>query len=160
MVSMRIVTSALILLLAATAALADFAAGLDAYERGDYGVALAAWRPLAEEGVLEAQFNLGLMHYEGKGVPVDHALAHGWFLKAAEAGYARAQFKAAEMYEKGDNVERNLVQAHLWFTAAKRQKFAGAKNRRGKVAKQMTPMEIAEAEMLARHRKRATANED
>ena len=33
----------------------DFNAGVAAYERGDYAVALSEWRPLAELGVAKAQ---------------------------------------------------------------------------------------------------------
>ncbi len=38
---------------------ADFEAGWRAYEQGDFGTALAAWRPLAEAGDVRAQFNVG-----------------------------------------------------------------------------------------------------
>ena len=43
--------------------------GLTAYVRGDYETALLCFRPLAEEGNSEAQFNLGNMYDKGKGVP-------------------------------------------------------------------------------------------
>jgi TPR repeat protein len=137
--------------LAAGPALADFSAGLDAYERGEYATALAQWRPLAEGGVVEAQYNLGLMHYDGRGVPRDAAAAHAWFLRAAEGGYARAQYRVAEMFESGDGVRKDLVQAHLWFRLAGEQKEADARKRRRKLAKKMTPEQIAYADMLARH---------
>jgi len=51
---------------------ADFEAGLDAYERGDYDTALAEFRPLAEQGNTEAQYNLALMYGNGQGVPQDY----------------------------------------------------------------------------------------
>ena len=58
--------------------------GVAAYNRGDFATALREWRPLAEQGVAEAQFNLGLMYYDGEGVPQDYAEAVKWYRKAAE----------------------------------------------------------------------------
>ncbi len=49
---------------------------LAAYARGDYATAVREWRPLAEQGVAEAQFYLGLMYDNGQGVPQDYAKAH------------------------------------------------------------------------------------
>ena len=56
-------------LAAAVPALADFQAGLDAFQKGDYVGAAKEWRPLAEEGDPIAQFNLGLLYLDGHGVP-------------------------------------------------------------------------------------------
>jgi TPR repeat protein len=135
-------------------ALADFKAGMEAYERGDFETALAEWRPPAERGMAEAQYNLGLMHQHGKGVTADPAAAHGWYLKAAEGGYARAQYRVAEMFESGHGVRKDLVQARLWFSVAGEQRYEDARKRRRKVADKMTQEQIAYADMLLRHRKR------
>ncbi len=56
-------------LMLAKPAWADFQAGVDAYERGDYDTALKEWRPLAEQGHAQAQLNLGIMYSQGLGVP-------------------------------------------------------------------------------------------
>ena len=55
----------------AIATSADFAAGLSAYQKGDYAKAISEWRPLAEQGVAAAQFNLGLMALDGSGLMAD-----------------------------------------------------------------------------------------
>ncbi len=55
-------------LMLAPPVLADFQAGLDAYDRGDYGTALKEFRPLAEQGHAEAQLYLGIMYSQGLGV--------------------------------------------------------------------------------------------
>jgi len=133
---------------------ADFTAGLEAYERAEYATALHEWQPLADAGVVEAQFNLGLLYYLGRGVRRDVAVAHAWFLRAAKAGYARAQYRVAEMYELGDGVRKDFVQAHYWFRLAGDQKEGDAKKRRRRLAKKMTPEQIAYADMLARDYKR------
>ena len=48
---------------------ADFQKGFDAADKGDFATALKEWKPLAEQGDADAQFNLGWMYDYGKGVP-------------------------------------------------------------------------------------------
>ena len=55
-----------LILLLAPPVLADsadeqFQRGVEAYERGDHATALKEWRPLAEQGHVSAQYNLGSM---------------------------------------------------------------------------------------------------
>jgi TPR repeat protein len=153
----------LVLLLFVVTALpapADFKAGMQAYEAGDFETARREWEPLADDGVVEAQFNLGLIYHNGKGVPEDLGVAHGWYLKAAEGGYARAQVRVAEMYETGQGTRKDLIQAHYWFRRAADQKYEGAKKRKKRVAKQMTPEQIAYAELLMRQYNRGDADDD
>ena len=146
----------LLLALAPLTAQADFKSGLAAYEVGDYVTALREWRPLAEEGMAAAQYNVGLIHQHGRGVQADPALALKWYLKAAEGGYDRAQYRVGEMYEAGTGLQKkDLVQARLWFRLAEEQKYLDAKKRRKRVAKQMSPEQIAMADMLVRHKKQA-----
>lgn len=42
----------------------------------------------ADQGVAEAQHNLGVMYFNGDGVRQDYAEALKWYRKAAEQGYA------------------------------------------------------------------------
>jgi len=65
--------------------------GIDAWQRGDYAAAVAIWRPLAEKGDPDAEFDLGQAYRLGRGVPVDLALAQLWLEKAADAGHLDAQ---------------------------------------------------------------------
>ena len=53
----------------AVPAWADYQAGMDAHNRGDYATALREWRPLAEQGMAIAQFHLGQLYARGQGVP-------------------------------------------------------------------------------------------
>ena len=60
-------------------------------ERGDYATALRLLQPLAEQGDRVAQYDLGIMHFAGQGVPQNVAEATNWFRKAAEQGEPGAQ---------------------------------------------------------------------
>lgn len=88
---MRRIVSALLLLVASSSAAADFTAGLEAYLRGDYAMALREFRPLAEQGNAAAQFSLGLMYANGEGVPEDDIQAYAWFNLAAAQGLGEGE---------------------------------------------------------------------
>jgi hypothetical protein len=108
----------LLLLALPLAAAADFESGVAAAKAGDYGTALREWQPLAEEGNVEAQFNLGLLYENGLGVPQDGATAALWYRRAAEQNDRMAQAYLGEMYAQGLLVPRDDVQALQWFRSA------------------------------------------
>src|SRR5512135_1801276 len=78
-----------------------------AYEYGDYKTAYRLFGPLAEQGLPEAQYNLGVMYRKGQGVPEDYVAAAKWWKKAAEQGYAPAQYRLGVMYRKGYGVPQD-----------------------------------------------------
>ena len=57
----------------------DFDKGVRAYGAGDYATALKEWTVLAEQGIAEAQFNLGYKYENGNGVVQDYKEAVKWF---------------------------------------------------------------------------------
>lgn len=65
--------------------------GIDAWQRADYAGAVAVWRPLAEKGDADAQFNLGQAYRLGRGVAINLAAAKTWFERAARQGHVDAQ---------------------------------------------------------------------
>ena len=68
-----------------------------AYGKEDYATALRLFRPLANRGDADAQFNLGFMYRNGQGVPKDYVLAYMWRnLAAAGASDADARERAAK----------------------------------------------------------------
>ena len=77
-------------LMLATPTWADFQAGQDAYERGDYETALKKFRLLTEQGHATAQNNLGLRYYYGGGVQKNDIQVYKWSYLAAAQGYTDA----------------------------------------------------------------------
>jgi TPR repeat protein len=61
-----------VLFLFGVAAAGQFEDGIGALQRSDFAVAMRLLRPLAAAGNANAQFNLGWMYANGKGVPQDY----------------------------------------------------------------------------------------
>ena len=73
---------------------------------------------LAEQGVAEAQYNLGAMYDNGQGVRQNYAEALRWYRKAAEQGVAEAQYNLGAMYHNGQGVRQNFHLSKEWFGKA------------------------------------------
>ena len=110
---------------------ADFDAGVAASKSGDYAAALKEWRPLAEQGHANAQFNLGVMYENGWGVPEDHAEAVRWYRPAAEQGHTKAQFNLGVMYDRGQGVPQDYAEARRWYHLAAEKGHALAQAKLG-----------------------------
>ena len=67
-----------------------------AAEQGDAD-ALRWYRLAAEQGDADAQFNLGVMYENGRGVTRDDGDALRWYRLAAEQGLAEAQYNLGAM---------------------------------------------------------------
>ena len=129
--------------------LADFASGLAAYQQGDYAAAYHEWLPLAEKGSADAQFNLGLMYVDGKGVPQDYTQAANWFLRAAEQGQVEAQHNLGALYGVGRGVKRDYVQAYKWLNICAAGGNKGCAAQRDLVAKKLSAGKLSEAQRLS-----------
>lgn len=119
---------------------------IHAYRIGDYEPALERLRPLAEDGVAEAQFTLGLMHAEGLGVARDPRAAAAWYEQAARQGHAQAQNYLGLLYFKGDGVARSFRDAFIFFELAAAAGNQDAANNRLIVARKMTSAQITAAQ--------------
>jgi cell division septation protein DedD len=75
---------------AGTAAAQDVQGGIAAWQAGDYAAAVAQWRPLADAGNADAQFNLGQAYRLGRGVAQNLNLAEQWFERAARQRHEQA----------------------------------------------------------------------
>ena len=108
------------------------------------------YRLAADQGLAQAQFNLGVMYDDGRGVPQDDVQAVQWYRLAADQGHARAQLNLGVMFGTGQGVKQDHVQAHKWFSLAGTGGMEDGRKGRDILAKQMTPAQIAEAQRLAR----------
>lgn len=96
-------TAAAALMLIATPAGADVKSGVDAWQAGNYDAAVREWRPLADGGDPDAQFNMGQAYKLGRGVPSDLRLAQGWYEKSAQQGHEQAQANLGLiLFQNGD----------------------------------------------------------
>ena len=88
--------------------------------RDNYAESVKWYKLAAEAGDAEAQFCLGLMYYDGRGVEQDYAEAAKWYRLAAEAGIAGAQCRLGVMYDFGkeDDVPQNRTEALKWYCLA------------------------------------------
>lgn len=99
----------------------DLAAGMFAFDQGDYAGALTEWQPLADAGDVTAQSLLGMVYRSGEGVRRDAEAAAGWYRRAAVQGHPYAQYNLGDMYRTGEGVAEDLAEAYIWFALAARQ---------------------------------------
>jgi TPR repeat protein len=127
-----------------------------AYVKGDFAQVVTLLRPLAEKGNSEAQYKLGVMYDEGKGVAQDYQEASKWYRLSAEQGRLGAQYNLGVMYAQGQGVAQDYVRSHMWLSLAAAQGFIEAQNDRDWLTQRMTPAQIAEAQKMTRKCKKGT----
>jgi TPR repeat protein len=98
-----------------------FDEGVNAYLAKSYKLAMARFKPLAENGNSQAQAYLGTMYRDGRGVGRDYREAMRWFLMAAEQGDAFSQAHLGYLYESGLGAARDEKAALHWYVKAAEQ---------------------------------------
>jgi len=88
------------------------------FKMADYDSARRIWQALAERGVAEAWFNLGILAEDGLGEPKDAALALERYRRGAEAGSVKAQYRLGLLHLDGRLVAADLEQARHWLSLA------------------------------------------
>ena len=94
-------------------------------------------RVLAAAGHAEAQYLLGEMLTNGRGVPEDRHEAARWLRKSAAKGYAPAQYMLGYLWAYGGggilpNDKPADIKPRFWFRKAAQQGHAGAQRELGK----------------------------
>jgi len=145
-----IAATLMMLSLAAPVAAGPLEDGSTAYDRGDFATALRLFHLLADQGNALAQFNLGFMYSNGRGVTQNDAEAVKWYRLAADQNDALAQSNLGDMYSYGRGVPKDYVHAQMWFILSAEQGNQTAAKKREINAQHMTPAQIAEAQKLAR----------
>ena len=123
---MRAALVGLALSLAAGPAFAGFDEGVDAYNRGDFVAAMEHFKPLAVQGDPRAQFNVGLMYEDGRGVLQSYKDALQWYRVAAQQGNPRAQNNIGFMYCYGRGVQQDFREAMSWYRLSAEQEYPRA----------------------------------
>ncbi|CCQ72314.1 tetratricopeptide repeat protein [Magnetospira sp. QH-2] len=128
---MRVFMILIYLLIWSIPARADFAAGMGAYEAGDFVAAREAWHPLAEAGDPRAQYWMGDLYRFGKGVAQDFKAAMGWYKQAArqtEDGdmLRRAAYALGYMVKRGQGAPKDLDKAECLYRVAAENGYANA----------------------------------
>ena len=91
MIPKHFLVASLALVASASVSAQSVKSGIEAWQRADYPKAVSIWRPLAESGDADAQFNLGQAYRLGRGVTINLGAARTWFERAATAGHLDAQ---------------------------------------------------------------------
>ena len=105
---------------------ADIGRGIDLFERGRYDEAAVELLALAEVGVPEAQYLLGVMYLNLMVEPPEASAALSMIEAAAQSGHLPAQAELARMYRAGDGVEQDFTRMMAWYERAAEQGDVGA----------------------------------
>ncbi len=106
------------------------------------------YRKAAEQGLAQAQSNLGQHYLVGEGVAKDAVEAATWYCKAAEQGDKNGQYNLGHCYRTGVGVAKDYVEAYKWFSLASAQGDEDARKAKLFTGQQMTPEQIAAASRL------------
>ncbi len=88
---------------------------------GDFAEAFCIMKPLAEQGNIEAQYNLGWMYHNGYGLRVNDHLALEWWRLASGQGHSDASFSIGMLYDLGEGqISRNPQKAVDYYLLAAR----------------------------------------
>ena len=107
----------------------------------------------AARGNAAVQFYLGVLYANGNGGPQDYVKARQWYEKAAAQGNADAQYALGYLSADVHGVPQDDIRAYMWLNLAAAHSTGLAQksaiDSRDKVARRMTPAQIAESQRLS-----------
>ena len=107
------------------------------------------FREDADLGYPRAQFNLGVMYANGRGVLKNDVEAVKWYRKAAEQGLVSAQFNLGVSYINGVGIPQNNVNAYMWLLLARAQGHQKAAEYTDSIKQNLTAADLSKAQALA-----------
>jgi TPR repeat protein len=120
------------MMLAANFARADqLGDALKAAQRSDFAVAATLWLPLARQGNVRAQYDMGVLYQHGQGVAQDYKEAAKWYRLAAAQGDEDAQNNLGGFYDQGYGVAQDYKEAQKWYRISAAGGDSGALNNIG-----------------------------
>jgi hypothetical protein len=118
----------------------------------DYQEDIKWYKKAAEQGVTQAQNNLGWMYEHGQGVQLNFEEAAKWYKKSADQGNTSAQYNLGTMYDKGQGVPQNYVIAYMFYNLAALNGNEQAKTSKDLISRKMTPLQKKEAVNITTHK--------
>jgi TPR repeat protein len=103
------------------------------------------WEKAAEQGDLEAQFNLAHACLKGVGIQKNEARAWDLMLSAAQSGLPAAQGKLGLAYATGEGMVQDLIESAKWFCLAAAQGDKSALSNKKRAQNILSPAQFAEA---------------
>jgi hypothetical protein len=85
------------------------------------------YRKAADRGSAVAEWMIGRLYFDGKGVTRDFTEAATWFRKADGEGLPVAQWDLGMMYYRGYGVSKDVATARAWLQKAAARGYAPAK---------------------------------
>lgn len=107
----------------------DFKSGWDLYQQGQFTEAFDVWKPLANAGDAQSQFNLAVLYERGRGVEADSTKAVYWNNRAVELKYPPALHNLALSLL----TEKRNVEAVQYLLQAADRNFAASQYTLGKI---------------------------
>ena len=106
---------------AASASVADFNKGAEAFRQKNYAQARLHWsESIGNGGPSESFNNLGFLYYQGWGVPRDRERAVALWRKGAALAVSESQLHLGEAYAKGHGgLRRSRKHAFAWYECAR-----------------------------------------
>ena len=90
--------------------------------KGQYAEAVRALEPLAKSGNASAQYHLGMLYYNGKGVPEDEKRAVQLLTSSAQQGNVDAMYQLGNAFTFGSETPRLVADADMeaanWYYKA------------------------------------------
>jgi TPR repeat protein len=129
-----------------------------AYDRKDFAQAVEWYGKAAQQGDLQATYNLAYMYHEGLGVDKSYQKANDLFLQVADKGRfeedGSLQYKALDMlgssYRDGLGVSQNYVEAYKWYFLAAVRGHPDGPAQMQAVARFLSESQISEARAAAK----------
>ena len=102
----------------------------------------------AQAGDANAQYNLGVLYFDGKDVPQNYLEAAKWYSCAADQGDKQAQFNLGLMCYRGMGIPQNHVYAYELFSLAAEQGDERAKQGMTAILAEAPAEQVAEIKKL------------
>jgi TPR repeat protein len=134
-------------------ALAQYAIARLFYEDSNFTEAARWYRKAADQGDIEALYNLGYMYHEGQGVPKDYQKGNELFEEVADRGRfiedGSRSYKAMDMlgnsYRSGETGPPDYVEAYKWYAMAAARGHPKALGQMHEAQQHLTNEQLTEA---------------